>query len=162
MNRRWKSTLWLGTAVVSLNACATVNDEHRATLCLAGETPVMIDAELAVDYNSRARGLMQRESLGENQGMLFYYPDTEYRGFWMYQTLIPLDIAFLADDGEIIDIQTMEPCLSSNPRHCPGYQSVAPARAALEVNAGAFEQFSIKVGDYVYEQSCTRKAWYDW
>lgn len=156
---------FFSTAVLTtmlLSGCAAATDTTANGLCLSGSTTVMINAEVAADDRSRARGLMQRDSLGSHEGMLFYYPDTQYRGFWMYQTLIPLDIAFLADNGEIVDIQTMEPCLSNSPRQCPGYQSSAPARAALELNAGAFEQFSIQVGDYVYEQSCSREPWHDW
>lgn len=118
-----------------------------------------IQAELALTDEHRARGLMHREHLGEHEGMLFYYPNSQYRSFWMFNTLIPLDIAYLADDGEILQIKTMEPCLSDNPGRCPGYQSDGRARAALELNAGAFADFGVDVGDYVLDASCEHSPW---
>lgn len=124
----------------------------------AGEG-ISIDAELALNEERRAQGLMHREELAENAGMLFYYPRAEYRGFWMFQTLIPLDIAFLDDEGRILQIKTMEPCMSSVPHHCPGYRSNAQARAALELNAGAFAKFDIREGDYVFNASCEQSPW---
>lgn len=149
-----------------LLACSSLSQagvgDDRANLCLAGSNDVIVDAELAVDFSRRASGLMHRESLGSHEGMLFYYPSSEYRGFWMYQTLIPLDIAFLDDDGRIQQIKTMEPCLSNRTSDCPGYSSNAPARAALEVNAGMFKEQGIRVGDYVYDETCSQAIWQRW
>lgn len=123
------------------------------------ESAVMIKAELALNDEQRSRGLMHREHLGADEGMLFYYPRSDYRGFWMFQTLLELDIAFLDDEGRILQIKTMEPCMSSNPRHCPGYQSDSAARAALELNGGAFADFSIGEGDYVLNAMCEQAPW---
>lgn len=171
--------------VLSMVACAPNSAQagaaanERAQLCLisaqqfsAGQgtdadtdtnNAITINAELALDHASRSRGLMHRESLAEDAGMLFYYPRAEYRGFWMFQTLIPLDIAFLNDQGRILNIQTMEPCMSANPSHCQGYQSDAAARAALELNAGAFAQYDINAGDYVLDARCEQSPWaQDW
>lgn len=142
------------------NICLLTAEAHENQ---AGQqrraSAVMINAEFALDNEQRSRGLMHREHLAEDEGMLFYYPDSEYRGFWMFQTLIPLDIAFLDDEGRILQIQTMEPCMSSNPRDCPGYQSSDAARAALELNAGAFAEFSIAQGDYVFNAACEQAPW---
>lgn len=163
--------------VLSMVACAPNSAQAGAAaneptqLCLisaqqfsAGQSTntnnaITINAELALDHASRSRGLMHRESLADDAGMLFYYPRAEYRGFWMFQTLIPLDIAFLNDQGRILNIQTMEPCMSANPSHCHGYQSDAAARAALELNAGAFAQYDISAGDYVLNARCEQSPW---
>lgn len=139
--------------------CLLSADQFEAGQGTETPQPVMVHAELALDHGSRSRGLMHRESLAEDAGMLFYYPRAEYRSFWMFQTLIPLDIAFLNDQGRILNIHTMEPCMSANPQHCQGYQSDASARAALELNAGAFAQFGMGPGDYVLDAHCEQSPW---
>lgn len=126
------------------------------------EQTEMVKVELARDFASRARGLMQRTELDQRGGMLFYYLFSERRAFWMYQTLLPLDIAYLAADGEILQIETMEPCDSGDPAQCRSYPSEQPARAALELNAGAFADFGIAAGDYVYDQECQQAPWDNW
>jgi len=115
----------------------------------AGE--VRIRAEIAESQDQRAYGLMERPSLPPEQGMLFRYtdPQPDDAGFWMYRTLIPLDIAFLDDDGQIIAIMEMEPCESPNPRLCPIYSPGEEFVAALEVNRGAFARWGVRVGDRV-------------
>lgn len=115
------------------------------------EDDVAITAELADTQEQRAYGLMERPSLPPEQGMLFTYPDLQGgdSGFWMYRTLIPLDIAFLDETGEIVAIRQMEPCQATNPRLCPIYSPGAPYVAALEVNRGFFGRHGIQVGDRV-------------
>ena len=75
--------------------------------------------------------------------MLFVYADEEARSFWMKNTLIPLSIAYIDSEGRIVDIQDMNP-LDDEPPH---YVSAEPARYALEVNQGFFEERGVKVGD---------------
>lgn len=157
---------------LSSNHEAPLGDAPKAELCLASSDHqqgvdsatlahelARIQTELALTEEHRARGLMHREHLGPEEGMLFYYPNSQYRSFWMFNTLIPLDIAYLADDGEILQIITMEPCLSDNPARCKGYQSDGRARAALELNAGAFIELGVGVGDYVLEANCQQAPW---
>lgn len=151
---------------------APLRDAPKAEVCLASsdhqqgvDSSTMahelarIQTELALTDEHRARGLMHREHLAPEEGMLFYYPNSQYRSFWMFNTLIPLDIAYLADDGEILQIITMEPCLSDNPGRCKGYQSDGRARAALELNARAFAELGVGVGDYVLEATCQHSPW---
>ena len=78
--------------------------------------------------------------------MLFVFEDSKIRSFWMKNTLIPLDIMFINSDYEIIDIQTMEPCLEDP---CKNYISKQPAKYALEVNSGFAEDNEIQIGDKV-------------
>ncbi len=104
---------------------------------------IEVQVELADDADERQRGLMYRESLEENQGMLFAYPEERTLGFWMKNTLIPLDIAYIDREGRIVDIQQMEP--QSTETH----NSAAPAMYALEMNQGWFEANGVRVGDMI-------------
>lgn len=101
----------------------------------------IVDTEL-----ERERGLMYRESLQENSGMLFVFPDSEIRSFWMKNTLIPLDIIFINENLEIVDIKNAIPC-SSEP--CILYTSNLPIKYVLEVNSGFSEENNIAIGEIV-------------
>ena len=84
----------------------------------------------------RSRGLMGVTDLGDIDGMLFRWPSDVESGFWMKDTLIPLDIAFFAADGSLVDLLSMVPC-EADP--CPSYRPSGPYRSALEVEAGGFD-----------------------
>jgi uncharacterized membrane protein (UPF0127 family) len=100
----------------------------------------LIRAEVAADFGSRARGLMHREALGPNAGMLFVFEAAGPQCMWMKNTLIPLSVAFLDANGEIINIADMTP--HSEQSHC----AARPARYALEMNRGWFVARGIKPG----------------
>jgi hypothetical protein len=108
-------------------------------------------AELAATEEQRSLGLMERSSLPADAGMLFWYTEAQpgSAGFWMFRTRIPLDIAFLGPDGEILAIQAMEPCPSDYPRNCPSYPAGVEFQGALEVNRGYFQRHGIGTGDRV-------------
>lgn len=111
--------------------------------------PQRLNAELAVDDEQRSRGLMERDALAADAGMLFLYPQPVSGGFWMYRTRIALDIAFIDDDGRINEIHHMQPCASDSPQACPQTRPGESYRAALEVNAGYFAEHGIVAGDCV-------------
>lgn len=98
-------------------------------------------AEVARTEEERAQGLMHREMLAEDAGMLFIFPENSVRSFWMQNTYIPLDIAFMDPSFRIVDIQQMEPMTTES------HMSRAPAMYALEVNQGWFEAHGVEVGD---------------
>lgn len=98
-------------------------------------------AELAVTPEEQQQGLMYRTEMGENEGMLFVYDNMAPRSFWMRNTYIALDIAFLDREQRIVDIQQMEP------QDEEFTDSAAPAMFALEVRQGWFESRGIEVGD---------------
>jgi len=104
---------------------------------------VEVEAEVADDTNEMTRGLMGRTALAEDSGMLFVYPEERELSFWMKDTLIPLSIAFMDAEGRIVDIQDMK-ALDDTPPH---YASAEPARYALEVNKGFFDERGVEVGD---------------
>jgi uncharacterized protein len=104
-----------------------------------GDT-VTFAVEVVADQAGRQLGLMHRTALAEDAGMLFLFPDDRQGGFWMKDTLIPLSIAFIAADGDILAILDMEPC-EADP--CPSYNPGVTYRSALEVNQGAFEDAGV-------------------
>jgi len=102
-----------------------------------------IKVEVVRTEPEKAQGLMFREKLGKDDGMIFVYEKEEYLSFWMKNTRIPLSIAFLDRNGKIVDIQDMVPFSLQT------HVSAFPAQYALEVNQGWFKQNKISVGDVV-------------
>ncbi|MCH8501813.1 MAG: DUF192 domain-containing protein [Aliidiomarina sp.] len=145
-------------AIVAVSAFgladAVEQDLQTQTLCLVAAETVKIKAELATEPKSRERGLMERESLPAESGMLFVYPQNGMRAFWMYKTRIPLDIAYIGSNGRIQEIYSMEPCRSIFPARCPNYPSQQPLRMALEVNQGKFAEWGVEIGDMVFTDDC--------
>lgn len=101
--------------------------------------------EVADKPEERAVGLMGRESLGRDRGMLFAYANEQILSFWMKGTLIPLDIVFINSDSVVVDVQTMRPERETAP-NLPITRSAAPARYAIEVNAGVAAECGIEPG----------------
>ena len=99
-----------------------------------------IEAEVAANNPDRMQGLMNRRSMGPNQGMLFVFPQAARHCMWMRNTFLPLSVAFLDDDGRIINIEDMAPQTETS--HCAG----AAARFALEMNQGWFAGKGLKPG----------------
>ena len=105
-----------------------------------------IIVEIADTSQERAQGLMFRESLCQNCGMLFIFEEEEMHSFWMKNTLIPLDMIFLDKNGIITDIIEAEPCVQDP---CPYYTSSQPGRYVLEINKGVSAQHSFTTGQKV-------------
>ena len=103
--------------------------------------------DVADNDQERAKGLMFVESMEDSNGMLFIYPDEAIRGFWMRNTLIPLDMIFADSNLMVIDInKNALPCGTGT---CPVYYSKAPAQYILEINGGLSDAFNISLGDKV-------------
>jgi hypothetical protein len=99
-----------------------------------------IRAEVAKTDAQRAIGLMHRREMAPHEGMLFVFGEANVQCFWMKNTLLPLSIAFLADDGTVVNIADMAPQALDS--HC----SAKPVRYALEMNKGWFAQRGVKPG----------------
>ena len=99
-----------------------------------------IEAEVAADPDGRAKGLMFRESMPPSHGMLFVFNQMATHCMWMRNTLLPLSVAFLDEEGRIINIADMKPQTETN--HC----AAKPARFALEMNAGWFSRRAVNAG----------------
>lgn len=102
-----------------------------------------VQAEVANTESTRMTGLMFRNSMGTDDGMLFVFTDAKQRAFWMKNTMIPLSIAFMDSKGVIENVLEMPPQTEEN------FLSDAPAQYALEMNAGWFTKRGIKPGDLV-------------
>ncbi len=118
---------------------------HSNAACMADVTIgsdvrwISYNAEIVADEESRARGLMERAELPNSDAMLFLYPDSKMRAFWMKNTLIPLDIIFFDSAFKLINIVR-----NAEPHSLDHRQSEAPAQAVLEVNGGHMEIFGIE------------------
>ena len=106
-----------------------------------GKHPIRV--EVVQKDEDRMKGLMFREKLGKNDGMLFIFADPGYHSMWMMNTLIPLSVAFLDRDGVILNIEDMEPKTTDS------HMAAGPAVYAVETNKGWFAERKLKPGDKV-------------
>src|SRR5829696_9097228 len=100
----------------------------------------LIRAEVADNFVTRMQGLMHRPSLGANEGMLFVFEKADIQCMWMKNTLIPLSVAYIADDGSIVNVEDMKP--QTEDSHC----ARQPVRFALEMNVGWFASKGLRPG----------------
>lgn len=128
---------WAGAA-----AAQTGPQPRLQTVALTAGMHV-IQAELAVTPEQQQMGMMFRTRMGTNEAMLFIEAEPSRRCFWMRNTLIPLSIAFLTDDGTIVNIADMKP--QSDESHC----SAQAVRYALEMNVGWFAKRGLKTGSRI-------------
>ncbi|MEK6953215.1 MAG: DUF192 domain-containing protein [Nanoarchaeota archaeon] len=105
-----------------------------------------INIEIADTKEEQILGLMYRDKLDENSGMLFVYNASEVRNFWMANMQFPLDLLFINEDKKIIKIEPASLCEN---KICNIYSSNVPAMYVLEVNAKFSEENNIKAGDLV-------------
>lgn len=110
---------------------------------------IPVTLELAESYLQRQKGLMARTALEENTGMLFIYQHQQSAdyGFWMYKTLLHLDIAYMNSQGVIGNIRNMVPCSSAHAENCPAYPADVEFSQAVEMNKGFFASHLITIGD---------------
>jgi uncharacterized membrane protein (UPF0127 family) len=118
--------------------------------CVAQEPYVVLKGqqftvELAETSDKQALGLMFRDSLAADHGMLFLFPVESRRSFWMKNTRIPLDILFFDADLQLVSVAAdARPCHTP---HCPAYPSEGPAMYVLELNSGTAAELGVQPGD---------------
>lgn len=128
--------------VLLLSVCACRADDPWVEV--AGQRYYV---EIADEDSERARGLMFRDQLGDDEGMFFTWRQPSPRSFWMLNTRIPLDIVYVGPDLRIVGWSlNTPPCRT---RNCPSYPSGAPAQYVLEVNAGEMERLGVELGDSI-------------
>jgi len=137
-------------APLALAACAVQAQEaeiqfKRSSLVVATvRRDIKFEIELATNDTERARGLMYRKQLGPYEGMLFDFYQEMPVSFWMKNTLIPLDMVFIAADGTVKHVHANAVPLTTDP-----VPSRFPVRAVLEINGGSAALLGIKPGDKV-------------
>ena len=132
---------WLPTAFALMAGAALVGCGAAAPsppALAAGEVTVepglRFTVEIADTYDARSLGLSGRTEVPPGSGMLFVYDEQAPRSYWMAGMLVPLDLAWIADD-RVLAVQTLQPCVTDEP--CPTHPSPGPVDAVLEVRAGA-------------------------
>jgi uncharacterized protein len=146
LSRRSALLACLLLAVLGTGAPAAAASFAKSSLVIdtvAG--PRRFTVELARSPEQQQRGLMFRKSLAADAGMLFDFGDTRPATFWMKNTLIPLDMLFIAADGHVADIHERAVPLSE-----ATIESKVPVRAVLELNGGSVARFGIHRGDLVH------------
>ena len=93
------------------------------------------------------KGMMFRDSLAEDHGMLFVHPKEDNYAYWMYQTRIPLDIIWMDHDRRIVEISANTPPCKTEASQCPKYGGTEKSSFVLEINGGAAAKYGLKVGD---------------
>jgi uncharacterized membrane protein (UPF0127 family) len=129
--------------IFSLLAACGSGSPLTVPVTVHGEGPVTFRAELADTRARQIRGLMFREGLAKDRGMLFVYKRPEQRSFWMFQTRIPLDILFIDGEKQILNIEEADSCQRIPCRH---YLSRGRALYVLEINRGLSRQYGFRPG----------------
>lgn len=116
---------------------------HAAPLLKLSLGAGTLDVEVAATQGQRSEGLMNRSAMPQSRGMLFVYPAPAYFCMWMKNTLLPLSVAFIDAQGQVINIEDMTPQTETN--HC----TARNAMYALEANRGWFARHGVSVGTQV-------------
>ena len=145
---RWFLLLCSALALAGCGSKAPVLEElmTRDVTLPGGQ---IIKAELAVDTRDMMRGLMFRSSLTANHGMLFVHPRAGRYSYWMYQTYIPLDMIWMDENHNIVEIVDSAPPCKTRASLCAHYGGNQDARFVLELNGGLARKFGLKIGDSV-------------
>lgn len=145
LGRRFMLGIFLSGAAVAARAQeADIQFKKSSLAIVSGGRDIKFDVELATNDAERSRGLMFRKQLGPYEGMLFDFYQEMPVSFWMKNTLIPLDMLFIAGDGTVKHIHANAVPLSTD-----AIPSGYPVRAVLEINGGSAALLGIKPGDKV-------------
>ena len=126
-----------------LSACAAASPRADSpTVALHGHR---FTVEFATNDASREHGLMKRALLPADHSMLFVFPDSQPRWFWMKDTWVPLDILYFDANRKLVSMQLEVPPCKTDP--CPSYPSDRPARYVLELPAGTAQRIGATAGD---------------
>jgi uncharacterized protein len=139
-------------AAPSTGAAAPASQRHVYLLEPTARPPTRVSLEVAADEPARERGLSKRAELPAGTGMAFLFPGDTSVPFWMKDTLVPLQIAFVGADGRVVGLFEMPPCRADP---CPTYGPDRPYRYAVELPSGAFTAAGVVQGDRVVPEDPT-------
>jgi uncharacterized membrane protein (UPF0127 family) len=151
MNRALRAAVLLSLLAV-LPAFAASFERSAITIHTRSATR-RLNVEVAVTLEQREQGLMGRESLAPDAGMLFVFEEERVASMWMHDTRIPLDMLFLASDGRVVKIAARVKPMSDDV-----ISSERPVRGVLELSAGSAERLGIAPGDQVMHPSLASGA----
>ena len=134
----------LEKAVNQKTAYSFTKEGELSFLSAKGGTISQIDVEVADDDEQRQRGLMFRDKMDENQGMIFLFDKEAPQAFWMHNTILPLDIIYINSQMEIVHIAK-----NAKPFDDSSLPSIKPAQYVVEVNGGYTDKLGIKDGDKI-------------
>jgi uncharacterized protein len=128
-------------ALASAFAIAIAQDAPQQLPAIRLSTGMhVLQVQVAQTPEQQTVGLMFRKTMGTNDGMLFIFDEPRQQCFWMKNTLLPLSVAFIGDDGSVVNIDDMKPQTLDS--HC----STKPVRFVLEMNVGWFDRRGVKAG----------------
>ncbi|WP_058048376.1 DUF192 domain-containing protein [Janthinobacterium sp. Ant5-2-1] len=136
-----KNSLCRLSLSIALLSCTSMAQAQTRSLQLSAGMH-LIQAEVAATEEQREQGLMYREKMAANAGMLFVFGNPSTQCMWMKNTPLPLSVAFIDSSGKIVNIEDMQPHTLDS--HCS--TKTVPVRYALEMNLGWFKQKNIKPG----------------
>jgi hypothetical protein len=136
----------LSVPLLALTLCACSGSGRAHWVELGGKR---FQVEVADDFEERARGLMFRDEMPADSGMLFVHEREAPLAFWMKNTEIPLDILYFDEDRRLVSIQRGVPPCSAGDR-CPSYPSEGPAKYVLELNAGRSDALDLEPGTEIH------------
>ncbi len=136
-----RNSLLLMVGLIVFSWCSLQEEKIISQVCFEDNC---FQVEIADTDATRQQWLMFREELGTQSGMLFVFESSYPHGFWMKNTLIPLDMIWIDEQMKIVDIQTALPCVADP---CPSFIPNGNATYVLEVNAGLWEQLWLKKWD---------------
>jgi len=136
----WTKTLSAALAAIAFGAALAQDGPQQLPSITLNAGIHNIQAEVAQTPEQRSTGLMHRREMPASHGMLFVFEARSQQCFWMKNTLLPLSIAFIGDDGTIVNVADMKP--QTLDAHC----SAKPVRFALEMNQGWFDKRGVKPG----------------
>ncbi len=136
-----KKIVLLFLCIIILSACA------KSEISKVCTDEICFDVEIADSLSERKQGLMYREHLEENKGMLFIFDEQKIHPFWMKNTLIPLDIIWIDEQMEIVSIfPNAQPCKTEQ---CDSIRPLKKAKYVLEINGGMAAEKGIDVHDFI-------------
>ena len=153
MTHPWKFCTLLLLALTLITGCSGDNalggepqalEKETLTIHTRAGEDLLFQVEIADDSGEQRTGMMYRTAMDEDSGMLFLFPDDDFRSFWMKDTPIPLDMLFLTADGRIVHIHPM-----ARPQDYTRITYAMPVRAVLELKGGMAGQLGIAEGDRV-------------
>lgn len=138
-----RAASWCFLSAALVTAASLVRAEAPLPVVKIGVAGHALRVEVVATTEQRSRGLMFRQKLAKNDGMLFVFDDPGYHSMWMKNTPLPLSVAFIDGEGRILNIADMEP------HTLDSHAAAGPARYAIETNRGWFAERRIKAGDKV-------------